>query len=264
VIEGNQIALAAMTSTDAAGDAAQRQRFPLPLDSQEDHSQVTRTRTPLNIADAYVEPRLPEAQRASARIRGYRSLVVVPLLVGNEVVGTLGVSRGEAGGFTDDEIAILQTFADQAVIAIENTRLFEEVQGRTRELTEALQQQTATAELLKVISRSTFDLQIVLDTLVESAALLCDENTLIFRHEGESYRLAASHGFSEQFRKMMTDNPIAPGRGTLIGRTALEGRTVHIPDALADPGPNPQSSAASALCSVFHCCARGRSSVLCQ
>ena len=131
---------------------------------------------------------------------------------------------------------MLQTFADQAVIAIENTRLFNELEARNRDLGESLNQQTATSEVLKVISRSTFDLDPVLVTLIANATMLCHaEQGFIFRFDGEFSRLVASHNTTEEFKAFADAHPIPPGRGTLVGRVVLERSAVHIPDAVADP-----------------------------
>jgi two-component system, NtrC family, sensor kinase len=176
---------------------------------------------------------------AYARRYGHRTTLATPLLRDGHPVGAILVRHVHVRPFTDKQIALLKTFADQAVIAIENARLFDEVQMRTRELRESLQQQTATADVLKVISRSTFDLQTVLDTLAESAARLCEaDHVWLFRRDAEVYRWAASYGHSkkehERIKRYMLTLPLAPGRGSLVGRTGLEGRAVQIPDVLAD------------------------------
>jgi GAF domain-containing protein len=171
-----------------------------------------------------------------ARARGYRSMLYAPLMNKGVSIGFIAVTRVQPGTFANHHVQLLRTFADQAVIAIENARLFEEVQGKTRDLTESLQQQTATADVLKVISRSAFDLQIVLDTLVESAARLCEADmAAITRQKGDAYFRAGSYGFSPEFMNYVKDIPVKPERATIIGRTLLEGKVTHVPDVHSDP-----------------------------
>ena len=173
--------------------------------------------------------------RALSDLAGARTLVTVPMLKEGELVGAITIFRQEVKPFTDKQIALVSNFANQAVIAIENTRLLKELRERTGDLTESLQQQTATADVLKVISRSTFDLQTVLQTLVESAAKLCeaDKGTITRQKDGVFFR-AETYGFSDEFVNYIRTVPVVPERGSAGGRALLEGVVVHIPDVQAD------------------------------
>ena len=178
-----------------------------------------------------------DAVRTAAPGLAWRTALATPLMREGEAVGAIVLRRAEVWPFTDAQIALLQTFADQAVIAIENVRLFDEVQARTRDLEASLEQQTATADVLKAISRSAFDLETVLESLISTAMRLCNaKQGVIFRRHGDIYRYAASYMLLDPaYRAHEQTAEIKAGRGTLIGRVALENRTVQIEDAWGDP-----------------------------
>ena len=168
---------------------------------------------------------------------GYRSLIGIPLLREGTPIGvfTLG-RRSSAALHRQSTSSVVTTFADQAVIAIENARLFDEVRARTDELSETLRQQTATADVLQVISRSAFDLQPVFDTVAESSVKLCEaERAMILRYDGELLRVVAAFNSPPEFKEWIAQHPIRPGRHSAAARAALERRTVHIPDVQTDP-----------------------------
>ncbi|MEA2939851.1 MAG: hypothetical protein QOD09_380 [Bradyrhizobium sp.] len=190
----------------------------------------------VQVADMLAADEFPLGRQLALKY-GHRTTLAVPLLHDDRAFGTILVRRLEVRPFEDKHIALLKTFADQAAIAIENARLLEELRQRTDELSESLQQQTATADVLKVISRSTFDLQTVLDTLTESAAGLCDADMATITRQGEAghFYHATNYNFPPDWVEYTRTFPLKPGRGTVVGRTLLEGKAVQVPDVLADP-----------------------------
>src|SRR5262245_6110163 len=191
---------------------------------------------------AEIDAEFPEA-RELRRLASSRTVLVTPLLREGAAIGAILIRRQEVRPFTPAQIKLLETFADQAVIAIENVRLFQELAHRTGELEtsnvqlrEALEQQTATSEILGVIANSPTEIQPVLETLIESATRLCGaDKGFIYRWDGKFYRLAVASGTSTEFLEVLHKNPIRPGRQSATGRAALERRVVQIPDVLADP-----------------------------
>ena len=194
-------------------------------------------RQPVHVADIEADPDYDPRTLATLKAAApYRTFLGIPIIRGGEPIGTIGCGRREVKPFTDAQVALVQTFADQAVIAIENARLFEAEQLRTHELADALEQQTATSELLKVMGRSTFNLQPVFDALAENAIKLCEaDRAMIFRFDGSCLQVVAAYNISSELRAFHERNPIEPGRGSCVGRMALERRTIHIHDVRTDP-----------------------------
>jgi GAF domain-containing protein len=184
------------------------------------------------------DPAAPPLTQQFASELGFNAAIFAPMIRGDQVIGAIATARREAKAFDEKQVALIKAFADQAVIAIENTRLLNELRQRTDDLTESLEHQTATSKVLEVISRSAFDLQAVFESVVESSARLSGADTTranIFRFDGEQLHLAATFNVPQKVREWLEQHPIHPGRQGGAGRAALERRTIHIPDVLADP-----------------------------
>jgi GAF domain-containing protein/CheY-like chemotaxis protein/anti-sigma regulatory factor (Ser/Thr protein kinase) len=230
--DGELIHLAAHDNLGPEQLDAVRSVFPIRQGRGSVTARAILTRALVHVRDRREDPEL----EYSVLSANFPNTLSVPLLREGVPLGAITVTRAEVALFSDRQIALLQTFADQAVIAIENVRLFTELEARNSELRVALEQQTATSELLKVIGRSTFDLQPVFETLAENAVRLCEaKRSFIFRFDGQFLRVVATHNASAELRAFVEQNPILPGRDSATARAALERRTVHVHDAQTDP-----------------------------
>src|SRR5262245_4589550 len=232
-VDGDCLRLVAHHASIPSGPVGQ---FTLPLIRGTVGGRAVLERRSIHVTDLQQDvEEFPEGSTTARRF-GHRTILGVPLLREGVGIGCIIIRRTEAHPFTQKQVELLQAFADQAVIAIENARLFKELEARNNELRSSLEQQTATSELLKVIGRSTFDLQPVFNALAENAVRFCEaERAFIFRVDGQLLRGVASYNASPEVIAFIERNPATPGRGSATGRAALERRTVHIHDALADP-----------------------------
>src|SRR6185312_12467821 len=226
--------LRAFTPTTPEADAKLQATFPAPLSAFSWGEAIGKGEI-YRVIDAEQEP---ERLRDVARERGWRSALIVPLLRDGKPIGMIGPTRAEPGPFTDHHVQLMQTFADQAVIAISNVELFQQVQNRTRELSESLQFQTATSDVLKVISRSPDQLQPVLDAIVETSHELCgsDASTIFLLREDGMFHFAAMVGTAPKHLEDMRTSPMkVDARGSLFGRLLLQKRTLHYANVMDDP-----------------------------
>ena len=226
IVDGDLIRLASLHGVAETGIEALRRVFPMRLTDETVTARAIRTRSVCHVADVLSDPQYQH--KDTARLGGFRGSLGVPMVRDDQVVGAILVSRKKPGLFSDAQIQLLKTFADQAVIAIENVRLFNETKH-------SLEQQTATADVLKIISRSAFDLQTVLQTLVESAARFCAADTAhIIREKNGGFYTAEAYGYSHEFMDYIKNILIKAERGTASGRALAEGRVVHIADVKTD------------------------------
>jgi GAF domain-containing protein/anti-sigma regulatory factor (Ser/Thr protein kinase) len=226
IVEGELIRRASIHGVTKAGVEAVRRVYPMRLTDETVTARAIRTRSVCHVADVLSDPLHP---KDAARISGFRGSLAVPMIRDEQVVGAIFVARRQPGLFSDAQVQLLKTFADQAVIAIENVRLFNETKN-------SLEQQTATADVLKIISRSTFDLQTVLQTLVESAARFCNaDKANIIREKDGGFYTAEAYGYSREFMDYIKNIPAKAERGSASGRALVEGQVVHIADVKADP-----------------------------
>jgi signal transduction histidine kinase len=234
--DGEMITVAADDGRSPGTLEVIRSAYPSPPGRQSISALAILERRVVCIADAQSSAEYPHAAER-ARAIGYRSILSVPMLRGDVAIGAINVSRLEAIPFTDTQIALLQTFADQAVIAIENVRLFNELEGRNRDLTQALEQQTVTAEILRVISSSPTDVQPVFDAIAASATRLCEAvNALVVRFDGQLLHLVAHHNVApERLDALERLYPGRANRGGVSGRVVLTRAVVHVEDVNADP-----------------------------
>src|SRR5262249_52331416 len=234
--DGTLMHFASCFGLSAEGLDLFRNMMPMPAGEDTTAGRAVLRRAVVEIENVKADEAYGAPAQKLARTVIYRSILAVPLLHEGSPIGAIAVARAGAGRFPERQIALLQAFADQAVIAIRNVRLFDEVQARTEELTESLQRQTATADVLKIISRSAFDLRPVLQTLVESAARFCTaDNATVIRERDGLFYTAEAYGYSPGFLDYIRNTPIKAERGSASGRALVEGRVVHIPDVKADP-----------------------------